>query len=153
MASPIIKSISIRDVKFGSNVTLINPVNLYECVISDDCFIGPFVEIQSNVTIGHRTRIQSHTFICSLVEIGKDCFVGHGVTFINDSFQSGKLSEDSTEWKKTIVGDNVLIGSNVTLLPVKITKGCVIGAGSVITKDLQIKGVYAGNPARLIRIL
>ena len=89
MNKPNIKSTGIRDVEFGENVTVIEPVNIYGCIIADQVFIGPFVEIQKRVSIGKRTKIQSHSFICELVTIGDDCFVGHGVMFINDLFSKG----------------------------------------------------------------
>jgi UDP-3-O-[3-hydroxymyristoyl] glucosamine N-acyltransferase len=80
---------AIRDVRFGERVTVVEPGNLYECAIGDDCFVGPFVEIQRGVAIGARTRVQSHAFICELVTIGADCFIGHGVMFVNDKFAQG----------------------------------------------------------------
>ena len=95
----IVKS-QIRDVIYGKNVKVVEPVNLYECVLSDDVFVGPFVEIQKNVKIGKNTRIQSHTFICELVTIGENCFIGHGVMFINDLFKEGKPSIDANNGKK-----------------------------------------------------
>jgi acetyltransferase-like isoleucine patch superfamily enzyme len=147
-----IHSIGIsEDVHFGANVTVVQPVNLYGCKIGDECFIGPFTEIQKQVTIGNRTKIQSHSFICELVTIGSDCFIGHGVMFINDVFASGEpAGGDVAKWKKTIVGDKVSIGSNATILPVSICDRVVIGAGSVVTKNILEPGTYAGNPARLI---
>lgn len=154
MNDPIIKSVQIRDVEFGKNVTVVNPVNLYECSIDDDCFIGPFVEIQRNVKIGKRCKIQSHTFICELVTVGNDCFISHGVMFINDLFSIGRPAGGKREmWKPTVMGNNVLIGTNATILPVRIVDGVVIGAGSVVTKDITKPGIYAGNPARKIRDL
>jgi acetyltransferase-like isoleucine patch superfamily enzyme len=154
MNDPIIKSVQIRDVEFGKNVTVVNPVNLYECSIDDDCFIGPFVEIQRNVKIGKRCKIQSHTFICELVTVGNDCFISHGVMFINDLFSIGRPAGGKREmWKPTVMGNNVLIGTNATILPVRIVDGVVIGAGSVVTKDITKPGIYAGNPARKIREL
>ena len=143
----------IRKVIFGKNCKIINPVNLYECKLGNSVFIGPFVEVQKNVTIGDFSRISSHTFVCELVSIGKNCFIGHGVNFINDLFKEGNLGGGRKNWKKTIIEDNVKIGSGSIILPVKVKNGCVIGAGSLITKDLKIKGVYAGNPAKLIRKL
>lgn len=143
--------VSIRDVEFGEGVTVIEPSNLYECRISDDAFIGPFVEIQKGVVIGNRTRVQSHTFVCELVTIGDDCFVGHGVMFINDLFSSGRPAADASGWKSTTVGNRVSIGSNATILPVAICDDVVIGAGAVVTKDIVESGVYAGNPAVLLR--
>ena len=154
MNDPIIKSVQIRDVEFGKNVTVVNPVNLYECSIDDDCFIGPFVEIQRNVKIGKRCKIQSHTFICELVTVGNDCVISHGVMFINDLFSIGRPAGGKREmWKPTVMGNNVLIGTNATILPVRIVDGVVIGAGSVVTKDITKPGIYAGNPARKIREL
>jgi acetyltransferase-like isoleucine patch superfamily enzyme len=153
MNQPIVLSSQIRDVVFGTNVKLVQPVNLYECNIGDDCFIGPFVEIQSNVVIGNRTRVQSHSFICDSVTIGADCFIGHGVMFINDTFSNGGPAGDKNGWKTTTIGNNVSIGSNATLLPVSICDGVVIGAGAVVTKDITEKGIYAGNPAQMIRNL
>jgi len=148
-----IKESGVReDVIFGLNVTVVQPVNLYGCSIGDGCFIGPFTEIQKGVTIGSRTKVQSHSFICELVTIGKDCFLGHGVMFINDAFASGKpTGGDVRKWKSTSIGDKVSIGSNATILPVAICNGAVIGAGAVVVKDIVLPGVYAGNPARLIR--
>lgn len=154
MNHPIIKKAGIVNVKFGEDVTLVNPVNLYGCAIGNKAFIGPFVEIQKDVTIGSGTKIQSHSFICEMVEIGKDCFVGHGVVFINDLFAKGGAARgDKSLWRRTKVGDNVSIGSNVTILPVHICDWVVIGAGSVVTKDISVSGVYAGNPAKFIRAL
>lgn len=152
MSRPTVNSIKIKDVTFGENVTVIEPVNLYECNIGDDCFIGPFVEIQKNVKIGHRCKIQSHSFICELVTIGNDCFISHGVMFINDVFSKGEpASGDKNLWKKTLIGNNVSIGTNATILPVEICDKVVVGAGSVVTKDILEPGVYAGNPSKKIR--
>lgn len=145
---------TIRDVQFGQNVKLVEPCNLYECKIGDDSFIGPFVEIQKDVVIGNRCKIQSHSFICSLVTIGNDCFIGHGVMFVNDGFSSGSpAGGDTTQWKSTTIEDHVSIGSNATILPVHICSHTVIGAGAVVTKDISEPGVYAGNPAVLLRKL
>lgn len=146
--------VGIIDVKFGGNVTIVGPVNLYGCVIGSDVFIGPFVEIQKEVNIGDRTRIQSHSFICESVSIGTDCFVGHGVMFINDLFATGGPARgDRSLWRQTTIGKNVSIGSNATILPVTICNNVVIGAGSVVTKKIEIPGVYAGNPAKLLRAI
>ncbi|MBL4649418.1 MAG: N-acetyltransferase [Aureispira sp.] len=145
---------TIRDVKFGKGVTVVEPVNIYECNIGANSFIGPFVEIQKKVSIGQETKIQSHTFICELVTIGNHCFIGHGVMFINDLFEEGgPAMGDETKWKTTSIGNHVSIGSNATILPVQICDGAVIGAGAVVTKDITNKGVYAGNPAKLLRKL
>jgi acetyltransferase-like isoleucine patch superfamily enzyme len=143
----------ITNVRFGERIRIVEPVNLYGCHIDDDSFIGPFVEIQKNVTIGKRCKIQSHSFICELVTIGDDCFIGHGVMFINDTFSDGKpASGDVSKWRITNIGNRVSVGSNATILPVKICDDVVIGAGAVVTKDINEPGVYVGNPAwRLIR--
>lgn len=152
MNQPKIKRAGIKNVEFGNNITIIKPINLYGCVLGCNVFIGPFVEIQKDVIIGDNTKIQSHAFICELVTIGKDCFVGHGVMFINDLFTNGGAAKgDKSLWKKTIIGDNVSIGSNSTILPVTVCDEVVIGAGSVVTKDIKLPGVYAGNPAKLIK--
>lgn len=145
---------SVRDVTFGQNVRIVEPCNLYQCDIGDDCFIGPFVEIQTGVRIGPRTKIQSHTFVCELVEIGADCFVGHGVMFINDDLaRGGPAGGDRNAWRSTRIGDRVSIGSNATMLPVTVCSGAVIGAGAVVTRDIDKPGVYAGSPARRLRLL
>jgi acetyltransferase-like isoleucine patch superfamily enzyme len=152
--NPILYSAGIKDVNFGINVKVIQPVNLYGCSIGDDSFIGPFVEIQRKVKIGKGTKVQSHSFICELVTIGDNCFIGHGVMFVNDLFSDGKpAGGDQSKWKYTNIGNNVSIGSNATILPVKICDNVVIGAGSVVTKSIQKSGIYAGNPAKLIREL
>ena len=149
--TPKISKAGIHDVKFGHGVKVVEPCNLYGCQIGDGSFIGPFVEIQSKAIIGKNCRIQSHSFICSLVEIGDSCFIGHGVTFTNDVFKSGTPSPAPNDWLPTIIGQIVSIGSGSTILPVKIADGIVTGAGAVVTKDLIIKGIYAGNPAKLLR--
>lgn len=151
---PLTKAAAIRDVKFGENVTVVEPVNLYECEIGDNCFIGPFVEIQKGVVIGKHCRIQSHAFVCELVTIGDDCFISHGAMFINDMFtDGGPAGGDRSKWKATKIGNHVSIGTNATVLPVTIADNIVVGAGSVVTHDLSEPGIYAGNPARLIRSL
>ena len=143
---------SVREVNFGERVTIVEPVNLYECTLEDDAFVGPFCEIQKGVTIGARTRVQSHTFICELVSIGADCFIGHGVMFINDLFSEGRPAAGKPElWKETVIGNHVSIGSNATILPVQICDHVVIGAGAVVTRNITQPGVYAGNPARRLR--
>lgn len=154
MNQPILLKAQIVNVHFGLDVKVVEPVNMYGCTIGDHCFIGPFVEIQKDVSIGNRCKIQSHSFICELVTIGSDCFIGHGVMFINDLFsEGGPAAGDKTKWKKTNIGNKVSIGSNATILPVSICDHAVIGAGAVVTKDISRPGIYAGNPAKLIRLL
>jgi acetyltransferase-like isoleucine patch superfamily enzyme len=144
-------NINVIDVKFGHRVKVIQPSNLYGCKLGDDVFIGPFVEIQSDVRIGARTKIQSHSFVCSLVTIGDDCFIGHGVMFVNDTFSNGGPASGNKDlWKRTLIGNNVSIGSNATILPVNICSNVVIGAGAVVTKDIAEPGIYVGNPASLM---
>jgi acetyltransferase-like isoleucine patch superfamily enzyme len=128
----------------GAGVKIIEPVNLYGCTLHDNVFVGPFVEIQNDVTIGERTRIQSHSFVCSNTEIGADCFIGHGVMFTNDKFVDRKLSKD---FLPTKLGNKVYVGSNSSILPVSICDDVVIGAGSVVTKNITESGTYVGNPA------
>lgn len=152
MNKPIITEVKIKDVKFGKDVEVVSPANIYGCVIGDGCFIGPFTEIQKNVSIGSRTRIQSHTFICELVNVGEDCFIGHGVMFINDLFSNnGPARGNKDLWKVTNIGNNVSIGSNATVLPIDICDNVVIGAGAVVTKNINKPGVYVGNPAKLLK--
>lgn len=153
MNKPDITTVQIRDVQFGTGVKIVEPVNLYGCILGDNCFVGPFVEIQQQVIIGKNTRVQSHSFICEGVTIGDNCFIGHGVMFINDLFSKGGPSGDKAQWKITRIADKVSIGSNATILPVTICSGVVIGAGAVVTKDITEPGIYAGNPATLLKRL
>jgi acetyltransferase-like isoleucine patch superfamily enzyme len=146
------KNIAIREVIFGENVTIVQPVNLYGCEIGSNTFVGPFVEIQKSVIIGKNCKIQSHSFICELVTIGNNCFIGHGVMFINDLFSEGKPAGGNKDlWKYTHIGNNVSIGSNATILPISICDNVVIGAGAVVTKNITEAGVYVGNPAKKLK--
>jgi len=140
----------ISDCQIGENVKIIEPVNLYGCVIGNNCFIGPFVEIQKNVTISDGTKVQSHCFICNGVNIGKHCFIGHGTIFTNDLFVD---SPNFESWilRETKIGNDVRIGSNVTLLPITVGDSAIIGAGAVVTKDIPANCVVAGNPAKIVR--
>lgn len=152
MPEPTLRLCGIVDVKFGERVKVVQPANLYGCTIGDDCFVGPFVEIQSGVHIGARCKIQSHSFVCELVTIGDDCVVAHGVMFINDPYRTGgSACGDRTKWRSTRIGSRVSIGSNATILPVNVCDDVVVGAGSVVTKSIDQPGIYAGNPARLMR--
>lgn len=149
-----------RDVVLGRNVRLVGFVNLYGCMIGDECVVGPFVEIQRGVRIGRRVKIESHTFICSGVEIQDEVFVGHGVTFVNDRYPrstgaGGRLKTEA-DWKpETIVVERgASLGSNATVLGgVRIGAGALVGAGSVVVKDVTPRAIVAGNPARVIRHL
>jgi len=153
VTTPEVLYSGIVDVTFGKDVTVVQPVNLYGCVIGDSSFVGPFVEIQKGVTIGKRCRIQSQSFICELVTIGDDCFISHGAMFINDLFATGGPAAKPELWRSTKLGNRVSIGTNATILPVKICDRAVIGAGAVVTRDITEPGFYVGNPARLLRRL
>jgi len=144
------------NVVLGQGVKIFQPdlVNLYGCTVGDDTKIGAFVEIQKNAFIGKRCKISSHTFVCEGVTVEDDVFVGHGVMFINDTFATGgPANRNRALWKSTVVGNHVSIGTNSTILPVTICDRVVIGAGSVVTKDITVSGIHAGNPARLLRTL
>lgn len=136
----------IKDCQIHCTVKLSSFINIYGCNLSENVFIGPFVEIQKNVSIGSGSRISSHSFICEDVTIGENCFIGHGVMFTNDKFDSLNLKS----WIKrpTYIGNNVRIGSNATILPVSIGENVVIGAGAVVTKDIPANCIVKGNPAK-----
>ena len=152
MNKPTIYKSQIKDVVFGENVKVVEPLNIYGCEIGDNTFIGPFVEIQKDVKIGKNCKVQSHSFICELVTIGDNTVIAHGVMFINDLFATGgPANGDKNLWKSTTIGNNVSIGSNATILPVVICDNVVIGAGSVVTKNITEAGIYVGNPAKKIR--
>lgn len=152
MTAPNLREAAVVAVSVGVNVTIVQPANVYGCSIGNGVFVGPFTEIQKGVTIGARTRVQSHSFICELVSIGEDCFIGHGVMFTNDVFAGGGPARGNKDlWRATRIGNRVSIGSNATLLPVSICDDVVVGAGAVVTRDITMPGVYAGNPARLLR--
>lgn len=141
------KYVVIEKAKIGEGTKVWNFANLYGCEVGRDCMIGAYVEVQKGARIGDRTRVQSHTFICDKVEIGNDCFIGHGVMFINDLYPP---SGDPAKWKPTIIEDQVSIGSNATILPVRIGKGAIVGAGAVVTKDVPPGVIVAGVPAKVI---
>jgi len=143
------------DVKIGRDVKIYDFVNLYGCEIGDGSQIGPFVEIQRGVVIGKRVKIQSHTFICEGVTIEDEAFIGHGVMFINDKYPVSVLPEGTPlpERERTHVGRGASIGSNATILGnIKIGENALVGAGSVVTKDVPPNAIVAGNPARILRI-
>ena len=139
----------ITGVTFGMGVVVIEPCNLIECTLGDNVFVGPFVAVMHGANIGAHTRIQSHSLIREYVEIGSNCFIGHGVVFVGNGFTD---DNELSHKRHAVVGNNVSIGSNATILPVRICDGCVIGAGAVLTKDALTRGIYVGNPARLLRM-
>ena len=139
----------IKDSSIGKNVKIMPFVNLYECEVGDDSFIGPFVEIQKGVKIGKNVRVQSHSFLCTGVIVEDNVFIGHGVMFVNDLYPP---QFDETKWKGTIVRKGSSIGNNSTILPVEIGENAIVGGGSTVTKDVLPNAIVAGNPARLLRI-
>jgi acetyltransferase-like isoleucine patch superfamily enzyme len=148
------------DVKLGKNVRLSKFINLYGCEIGDETKIGAFVEIQKNASVGSRCKISSHTFICEGVVIEDNVFIGHGVMFINDSYPrattlDGNLQSEA-DWKveRTVIKKGASIGSGATILSdTKIGENAIVGAGSVVTKDVPANSIVAGNPARVLRYI
>jgi len=150
------------DVKLGKDVKLSKFINLYGCIIGDNCKIGAFVEVQKNSMVGKNCKISSHTFICEGVNIGDNCFIGHGVMFINDNYPEsvncdGNLQSEedwTSRFVETHIENNVSIGSNVTILGnVTIGEGSIVGAGSVVTKSIPSAQIWVGNPAKKFRNL
>lgn len=146
------------DVKLGQRVALSKFINLYGCEIGDDCKIGAFVEVQENARIGRCCKISSHTFICDGVTIEDNVFIGHSVTFINDTYPRATNAEGSlqshADWKveRTVIKKGASIGSGTTILAnVTVGENSIVGAGSVVTKNVPPNSIVAGNPARLLR--
>ncbi|MGO9125588.1 MAG: acyltransferase [Terriglobales bacterium] len=147
------------DVKLGRGVKLSKFINLYGCEVGDESKIGAFVEIQKNAKVGKRCKISSHTFVCEGVTIEDNVFIGHGVVFINDSYPrataDGKLQTEA-DWKveRTVVKKGASIGSGATILSnISIGENAIVGAGSVVTKDVPANGIVAGNPAKVLRYI
>ena len=154
--NPKIIENNIKNVKFGENVTVYQPVNLYECEIGDNTRIGTFVEIQKNAKIGNNCKISSHSFVCEGVTIGDGCFIGHGVLFINDKYPKAVNTNNSlktdNDWQllETTIEDRVSIGSGAIIMGgITIAEGAVIGAGAVVTKNVEKNATVIGVPARL----
>lgn len=142
----------VKDAVIGAGTKIWAFANVYGCTIGQNCSVGAYVEIQSNVNIGDNVIVSSHSFLCSLVTIGNNVFIGHGVMTINDLYPpSRRRTGTDAHWKATIIEDDVVIGSNATLFPVRIGKGAIVGAGAVVTKDVPPGVIVAGNPARIIR--
>ena len=147
-------------VKLGKDVRLSKFINLYGCEIGDETKIGAFVEIQKNASVGKRCKISSHTFICEGVEIEDNVFIGHSVTFINDTYprsttESGELQTEA-HWKveKTRICKGASVGSGSTILcNVTVGENAIVGAGSVVTKDVPANAIVAGNPAKVLRYI
>ena len=149
-----------RDVKLGTNVRLSKFINLYGCEIGDETKIGAFVEIQKNASIGKRCKISSHSFICEGVVIEDNVFIGHGVTFINDSYPRATTGEGNmqteADWvvERTVIRKGASIGSGVTILAnTSIGENAIVGAGSVVTKDVPPNAIVVGNPAKVLRYI
>ncbi len=142
----------IRDCDIHPTAKVMEFVNLYECRIGEDAFVGPFVEIQRGVIVGKGSRISSHTFVCEGVTIGENCFIGHGVQFTNDKFESLLPNQGDFILRSTVIGNHVRIGSNASVLPVTVGDHAVIGAGAVVTRNVPAGAVVAGNPARVLRL-
>jgi acetyltransferase-like isoleucine patch superfamily enzyme len=148
------------DVRLGTNVRLSKFINLYGCEIGDETKIGAFVEIQKNARVGKRCKISSHTFVCEGVAVEDEVFIGHGVTFVNDSYPRATTADGSlqteADWRvePTVVRKGASIGSGATILSnISIGENAIVGAGSVVTKDVPPNAIVAGNPARILRFI
>ncbi len=152
MKSQICESSIVKNSKIGTNTKIWEFANIYGCSIGDNCNIGSYVEINDKVEIGDNVTISSHSFICSLVNIEDDVFIGHGVMTVNDLHPpSFKRTGTKKNWKETLIKKGAIIGSNCTLLPVVIGENSEIGAGSVVTKDIPDNCIAVGNPAKVIK--
>lgn len=140
----------LKNIKLGKNVKISPFTNIYGCELKDNVFIGPFVEVQKNVTIGENSRIQSHSFICEGVDIGKNVFIGHNVNTINDNLP--KVNNENWVAEKIIIRDNVSIGTGSTIMGnVTIGENSIIGANSLVTTDIPYNEVWVGSPAKFLK--
>ena len=148
----ISKTAIVKDSIIGDKTQIWHYVNIYGCKIGQNCNIGSYVEIQNDVCIGNDVTVSSHSFICSLVTIEDNVWIGHSVMTINDAHPpSYKRTGSKKYWQKILIKKGAIIGSNVTLLPVTIGENAEVGAGAVVTKDVPDNCIVAGNPARIIR--
>lgn len=148
----ISKTAILKDAKIGKGTKIWHYANLYSCEVGENCTIGSYVEVQNDVKIGDNVTISSHSFICSLVSIEDDVFIGHGVKTINDiNPPSKKRTGAASEWKKTLIKKGAMVGSGAILFPVTIGQYAKIGAGAVVTKNVPDYAVVAGNPAKIIK--
>lgn len=148
-----LRQFAVRNITCGESVMIYEPANLYDYTLGGSVFVGPFVEIQGNTQVDADSEAQSHTFICEYITLGVRCFTGHSVMFINDMPREGKPGVDHNSWGKIPIDNSVSIGSRVTALTVTICDGAVIGAGSMVTKSITGRDVYAGDPVKLLRRL
>ena len=154
MEAIISSKASVKDSIIGENTIIYDYTNIYQCEIGSNCKIGAFVEVQKDVIVGNNVTISSHSFICSLVQIEDDVFVGHGVMTINDLHPPSFSRTGSNEyWKKTLIKKGSVIGSNATIFPVTIGENAKIGAGAVVTKDVPPNATVVGNPAKEIKLV
>ena len=152
MKPSIQKTAIVKDAHIGDGTKVWEFANIYGCEIGENCNIGSYVEVQSGVKIGSNVTVSSHSFICSLVTIEDDVFIGHGVMTINDNKPpSFKRTGSKSHWKETTIKKGAVIGSNATLFPVTIGENSEVGAGAVVTKDVPDNCIVVGNPAKIIK--
>lgn len=141
-----------KGVEIGEDVRINNYCNLYGCKLEHSVMLGTYVEVQNDCVIGELTRVQSHSFIPACTTIGKNCFISHNFTGVNDTFSNGEVNFKKEDWGKIVIGDNVVIGSSVTMFPIKVGSGAIIGANSLCTKDIGENEVWYGSPAVFVRM-
>jgi len=146
------KTAIIVDCRIGKDTKVWHYANLYDCTIGNRCTIGAYVEVGKGVIVGDDVTISSHSYLCELVTVEDDVFLGHGVMTINDIYPpSRKRIGTTSEWRQTRIGRGAVIGSNATLFPVHIGENAIVAAGAVVTKDVKPNTIVAGNPAKVVR--